>query len=176
VVKCLAPYHPDDAVENRLEQEAQLQSLYEAAQVSGHELLLELIPSRTLPKGDDAVLRGMKRLYNLGIYPEWWKLEALTPSQWRAVDALLAERDPYCRGVLVLGMNAPLAELKAALADARAARSFRGFAVGRTLWADPARAWLANELDDATLVSRVAANFAELAAAWPKQPAHAGTA
>jgi 5-dehydro-2-deoxygluconokinase len=118
----------------------------------------------------------MKRLYNLGIYPEWWKLEALTPSQWRAVDALLAERDPYCRGVLVLGMNAPLAELKAALADARAARSFRGFAVGRTLWADPARAWLANELDDATLVSRVAANFAELAAAWPKQPAHAGTA
>jgi len=176
IVKCLVPYHPDDAVENRLEQEAQLQSLYEAVQVSGHELLLELIPSRTLPKGEDTVLRGIKRLYNLGIYPEWWKLEAFTPSQWRAVDALLAERDPHCRGVLVLGMNAPLEELKAALADARAARTCRGFAVGRTLWAEPARAWLANEIDDASLVSRVAANFTELTAAWPKQPAHAEVA
>ncbi len=48
----------------------------------------------------DTVLRALKRLYNLGIQPEWWKLEpmARAPSGG-AVDALIAERDPYCRGV-----------------------------------------------------------------------------
>jgi hypothetical protein len=45
VIKCLVQLHPDDAVENRLEQEAQIKALYDAAQVSGHELLLEVIPS-----------------------------------------------------------------------------------------------------------------------------------
>jgi 5-dehydro-2-deoxygluconokinase len=41
----------------------------------------------------------LKRLYNLGIYPEWWKLEPMSATQWQAVDALIAERDPACRGV-----------------------------------------------------------------------------
>jgi 5-dehydro-2-deoxygluconokinase len=182
VVKCLVPYHPDDGVDNRLEQEAQVKTLYEAAQVSGHELLLEVIPPRNLPQGEDVIVRSVQRFYNLGIYPEWWKLEALTPDQWRQVDALLRARDPHCRGVLVLGLNAPVEELKLGLADARSAQTCRGFAVGRTLWADPARAWLAGSIDDATLVARVAANFADLIAAWRKgrqagsSPAHAKVA
>lgn len=168
VIKCLVPYHPDDAVDNRLEQEAQVKALYDAAQVSGHELLLEVIPPRSLPVGEDVIVRALKRFYNLGIYPEWWKLEALTPAQWRQVDALLHARDPHCRGVVLLGLNAPLDELKAGLADARTAQTCRGFAVGRTLWADPARAWLAGTIDDATLVKRVAENFADLIGAWLK--------
>jgi len=176
VIKCLVPFHPDDTVENRLEQEAQMKSLYDAAQASGHELLIEVIPARHLPDGDDVIVRALKRFYNLGIYPEWWKLEALTPAQWRLVDALLAERDPHCRGVLVLGLNAPLEELKASLTDARAAETCRGFAVGRTLWADPARAWLAGSIDDTTLVARVAENFADLIVAWPKAQESGGPA
>ena len=168
VIKCLVYYHPDDPVDHRLEQDAQIKALYDAAQISGHELLLEVIPPRQLVNGGDTIVRTLKRFYNLGIYPEWWKLEALTASQWRAVDALLAERDPYCRGVLVLGLSAPLAELKASLADTRDARTCRGFAVGRTLWADPARAWLSGAIGDAALMTQVAANFAELIDAWPK--------
>ena len=127
-----------------------------------------MIPPRHLPQSQDVIVRALKRFYNLGVYPEWWKLEALTPDQWRQVDALLRARDPHCRGVLVLGLNAPVEELKLGLADARSAQTCRGFAVGRTLWADPARAWLAGSIDDATLVARVAANFADLIAAWPK--------
>jgi 5-dehydro-2-deoxygluconokinase len=176
VIKCLVFYHPDDTVDNRLEQEAQLKALYDAAQGSGHELLLEVIPPNHLAAGEDVIVRSLKRLYNVGICPEWWKLEALDRAQWRAVDALLAERDPHCRGVLVLGLNAPLEELKASLAEARDARTCRGFAVGRTLWADPARAWLTGEIDDGALLTRVAANFTELIAAWPKGDAAAGTA
>ena len=82
VVKCLVQYHPDDPVEHRLEQEAQIRALYDAVQASGHELLLEIIPPKHLPRDEDTVLRALKRLYNLGIYPEWWKLEPMSPAQW----------------------------------------------------------------------------------------------
>ena len=50
-------YHPDDEVGNRLEQEAQVRAVYQMAQLSGHELLLEVIPSRKLPQQPDTVLR-----------------------------------------------------------------------------------------------------------------------
>ncbi len=170
VVKCLVAFHPDDAVETRLENEAQLKALYDAVQASGHELLLEIVPPKRLPRADDTVHRAMKRLYNLGIHPEWWKLEPMSAAQWRAVDALIAERDPYCRGVLLLGLNAPHDKLVAGFRDARSSRSCRGFAVGRTIFGEPARRWLAHEIDDAALVAAVRANYEALIRAWREAP------
>ncbi len=166
VVKCLVAYHPDDAIEHRLEQEAQIRALYDAVQASGHELLLEIVPPRESVRDEHTIYRALKRLYNLGIYPEWWKLEPLTPAQWQAIDALVAERDPYCRGVLVLGLNAPVATLAQGFAQARASRSCRGFAVGRTIFQAPAAAWLAGRDDDAALKRAVRANFEALIDAW----------
>jgi 5-dehydro-2-deoxygluconokinase len=166
VVKCLVKYHPDDAIENRLENEAQMRALYDAVQVSGHELLLEIIPPADLPRAPDTVLRALKRLYNLGIYPEWWKLEPMGAEQWRAIDALIAERDPYCRGVVMLGLNAPIEKLASSFREARASNTCRGFAVGRTIFHAPSQAWLAGKIDDRVLVQRVRANFEELIGAW----------
>jgi 5-dehydro-2-deoxygluconokinase len=166
VVKCLVQFHPDDPVPHRLEQETQLRSLYDAVQASGHELLLEVIPPRERAREADTVLRAMKRLYNLGIQPEWWKLEPMDAAQWQAVDALIAERDPYCRGVLLLGLNAAPEALADGFAAARSSRTCRGFAVGRTIFEAPARDWLAGRIGDAALVERVSANFAALIDAW----------
>ena len=166
VAKCLVYYHPDDAVEHRLEQEAQIRALYDAVQVSGHELLLEIIPPKHLPRGDDTVYRAVKRLYNLGIYPEWWKLEPMAPAQWQAIDALIAERDPHCRGVVLLGLNASVDTLAAGFRDARASTTCRGFAVGRTIFSEPSGAWLAGTIDDAELKRRVRATYEALIDAW----------
>ena len=166
VVKCLVRYHPDDSIDARLENEAQVRTLYDAVQASGHELLLEIIPPSTLPRAADTVYRALKRFYNLGVYPEWWKLESMPPAEWRAIDALIAERDPYCRGVVLLGLNAPADELAAAFGEARASRTCRGFAVGRTIFHEPSRAWLAGEIDDAALVERASAGFEKLIRAW----------
>jgi 5-dehydro-2-deoxygluconokinase len=166
VVKCLVRYHPDDALETRLENEAQVQALYDAVQASGHELLLEIIPPSGLRRTSDTVYRALKRFYNLGVYPEWWKLESMAAAEWRAIDGLIAERDPYCRGVVLPGLNAPHDKLVAAFREARDSATCRGFAIGRTIFHEPSRTWLANEIDDATLVERVRASFERLIAAW----------
>ncbi len=166
VVKCLVRYHPDETTETRLENEAQVRALHDAVQATGHELLLEIIPPSSLPRTSDTVLHALKRFYNLGVYPEWWKLEPMAAAEWRAIDALIAERDPYCRGVVLLGLNAPLDKLVAAFREARASATCRGFAVGRTIFRDPSRDWLAGEIDDSTLVERVRRSFEQLVGAW----------
>ena len=166
VVKCLVQFHPDDDVDNRLENEAQLKALHDAVQASGHELLIEIVPPQRLPSSPDVLLRAMKRLYNLGIYPEWWKLLPPAAGEWPALDALIAERDPWCRGVVLLGLNAPIETLARGFADAAKSRFCRGFAVGRTIFHGPAREWLAGTLDDAGLVAVVRANFDALIDAW----------
>ena len=135
-------------------------------QASGHELLLEIIPAKTLARSPDTVYRALKRLYNLDIYPEWWKLEPMSVAQWQAIDALIAERDPYCRGVVLLGLNASMDELSAGFRDARSSKSCRGFAVGRTIFQEPSRAWLAREIDDEALIRRVRTNFERLVETW----------
>ncbi len=178
VVKCLVHYHPDAPIEERVEQEAQLRSLYDAVQASGHELLLEVIPPKrdTLPAAPDTVLRSLKRLYNLGIQPEWWKLAPLAAEQWQAIDALIAERDPYCRGVVLLGLSAGVDALSEGFRAAAASRTCKGFTVGRTIFHEPSRAWLAGEIDDATLIASVRAIFETLIHAWREARAGAGAA
>lgn len=166
VVKCLVRYHPDDPIDRRLENEAQIGTLCEAVAASGHELLLEIIPTSGLPRGPDTLVRSLKRLYNLGFMPDWWKLEPMSADEWRAVDALIAERDPYCRGVLILGQSADVETLAQGFRDARGSRTCRGFAVGRTIFSAPARAWLANEIDDVAFRARVRDTFERLIDAW----------
>ncbi|WDD94460.1 5-dehydro-2-deoxygluconokinase [Burkholderia sp. FERM BP-3421] len=168
IVKCLVQYHPDEPLEQRLEQETQLRALYDAVQASGHELLLEVIPARHtgLPHAPDTVYRALKRLYNLGIQPEWWKLAPLDAVQWQAVDQLIAERDPYCRGVVLLGLSAPVEQMIGGFRAAAASATCRGFTVGRTIFHEPSRAWLANEIDDAALIAGVRGIFETLIGAW----------
>jgi 5-dehydro-2-deoxygluconokinase len=166
VVKCLVHYHPDDPVMLRLEQESQLLQLWAATRESGHELLLEVITPRT-GSGDaeDAVLRSLQRLYNLGLKPEWWKLAPMSEAGWARLAALVKARDPHCRGAVILGLNQPVAELVKSFAQARDP-IVKGFMVGRSLWAEPSRRWLANEIDDDALVDGVLRNFGELVRGW----------
>ena len=168
VVKCLVAYHPDDVIDRRLENEAQIRALCEATAASGHELLLEIIPPQGLPRPPDTILRALKRLYNLGFMPEWWKLEAMSAAEWRSVDALIAERDPHCRGVLILGQAGEVETLAQGFRDARDSTTCRGFAVGRTIFHAPARAWLAGEIDDAGFKAAARATFEALIDAWRK--------
>ena len=168
VVKCLVNYHPDDPDDLRLEQEARVLELWEATRESGHELLLEVIPPREVTAAgtaDAAVLRAVKRFYNLGFKPEWWKLAPMASASWATLAPLIAERDPQCRGVVILGLNQPLETLVAGFAQATHP-IVKGFMVGRTLWAAPSLRWLKGEIDDSAFVDEAAHNFATLVDAW----------
>lgn len=166
IVKCLVQYHPDDEPAHRLEQESQLRSLYDAVLASGHELLLEVIPPKDRPKTPHLIVRALERLYDLGIHPEWWKLESPTAEEWREIDALIERRDPYCRGVVLLGLSAPIDTLEQGFLAASASRTCRGFTVGRTIFHEPSRAWLSNEIGDRALIDQVRANFEALIGIW----------
>jgi 5-dehydro-2-deoxygluconokinase len=166
VVKCLVQFHPDEPIEQRIEQEAQLRALYDAVQESGHELLLEVIPPKSLPGGPDIVHRALKRIYNIGIYPEWWKLEPMDASQWQAVDALIEERDPYCRGVVLLGLSAPVEQMIEGFRAAAQSKTCKGFTVGRTIHYEASQAWLAGQIDDDEVIARVRRTFETLIRSW----------
>ena len=174
VVKCLVHYHPDDDVDLRLEQEASLQELWTATRDTGHELLLEVIPPRgqaaltdANPEADAdaAVLRAVTRLYTIGLKPEWWKLAPMQAAGWAALAALVAARDPQCRGAVILGLNQPLAKLARGF-EAATHPIVKGFMVGRTLWVAPAQDWLRGDASDESFVAAVAANFETLVDAW----------
>ena len=168
VAKCLVFYHPDDSTLLRLEQEQKVLELWEATRASGNELLLEIIlPKDKIVAGreDADVLRAVKRLYNLGIKPAWWKLAPMQATGWAALQALIDERDPYCRGAVILGLNQPMDHLVDSFRHATNP-VVKGFMVGRTLWADASLQWFKGGLDDAALIDVVARNFATLVDAW----------
>jgi len=166
VVKCLLFYHPDQPAEQRNLQERQAKELYQACCVSGHELLLELIPPRELAQDEDTLVRALERFYNLGIRPDWWKLPAPSAATWAKLSTLVKTRQPHCRGILLLGLDAPIEELKRDFANSVGVDICKGFTVGRTLWAKESYRWLANEIDDDQFVEQVGTNYFDLIEHW----------
>ncbi|MGM3175569.1 bifunctional 5-dehydro-2-deoxygluconokinase/5-dehydro-2-deoxyphosphogluconate aldolase [Dickeya lacustris] len=166
VVKCLVFFHPEDDSPLRLAQERQVAEVYRACCQSGHELLLEVILPADMPRSDALYLRAITRFYNLGIRPDWWKLPPLSRDGWQRLSALLHARDPYCRGVVILGLDAPLDRLREGFNAAAGQPVVKGFAVGRTLFAQPAQQWLRTDIDDEQLIDDIKHNYLQLIALW----------
>jgi 5-dehydro-2-deoxygluconokinase len=167
VVKCLVYYHPDDPPGLRERQERQLLRLQDAARKTRHELLVEIIASRGGLVDADTVPRVIRRLYDLGMKPDWWKLEPSdSETAWANIERAISTNDPYCRGVVLLGLSAPEDELIASFRVAAAVPIVKGFAVGRTIFADVAARWLAGAIDDEAAVADLARRFGTLIDAW----------
>ena len=174
-VKCLCFYHPDDPAELRAQQERELARVHDAARAAGRELLIEIIAGKHGTLGDSTVAFVLARLYALGIKPDWWKLEPQKgPVAWRAIEDVIKKHDEYCRGIVVLGLEAPEAELASAFRTASSTRLVKGFAVGRTIFADAADKWLSGKMTDDQAVADMAARFARLVNAW-EEVAHVQT-
>jgi 5-dehydro-2-deoxygluconokinase len=174
VVKCLVQYHPDDDAALKARQLRQLQRLFHAARATRHELLVEVIAASTGPVDDGTLASALGELYAAGLRPDWWKLEPQADAAaWAAIAAAIEAHDPLCRGVLVLGQSARPEALAAAFETAAGFDVIKGFAVGRTIFEAPARAWLAGEIDDAAATDRLAEGFAALMRSWRSAKARA---
>lgn len=177
VVKVLAFYHPDDEAELRGRQERQLLRLFDACRKTRHELLVEIIAPPGSAVDAMTIARALNRFYDLGIRPDWWKLEPMDdPSSWQNIEAVIARRDPFCRGVVLLGLSQPTETLIAAFEATAAVPVVKGFAVGRTIFHDAARAWLSGDIDDGAAVEALAAKLTTLVEAWRRARAAVGQA
>jgi len=143
-------------------------TLFEACRDTSHELLLEVIPPKDLPSDDSTVALALQRFYELGVNPDWWKLPSATPQGWSNMRQVIERNDPHCRGIVLLGLDAPPDELEASFAVAAKQPLCKGFAVGRTIFGTTAEDWFAGRLDDAAAVDRMAANYRHLIEVWQK--------
>jgi len=174
VVKLLVFCHPDDTAETRALQEQRVKHLYTSARRNNLEFLLEVIPSKVGAVDDTTTATLIQQFYDAGIYPDWWKLEPFkTDAAWRnAVDAI-ERHDPHTRGIVVLGLDAPEAELAASFALAAKQPLVKGFAVGRTIFGQAARDWMQGKITDDAAVETMVGNFSRLCEIWDAARAQA---
>lgn len=166
VAKCLVAYDPTHPPEFCRTQESSLRALQNAVNATGRRWLLEVIPPAFEQK-QSLVAEAVEALYRSGLYPTWWKLPALYGlEQWREIARVIRQYDPHCAGVIVLGLDQPLAKLTPKLKLAKDSGVGVGFAIGRSIWRQPAEKWFAKTLDDRAAVEAVKKEFEAVVATW----------
>jgi 5-dehydro-2-deoxygluconokinase len=111
----------------------------------------------------------IQQFYDAGVFPDWWKLEPFkTNAAWANAVAAIERNDPRTRGIVVLGLDAPEAELADSFALAAKQPLVKGFAVGRTIFGNAARHWLAGHISNREAVTEMAENYQRLCAIWDK--------
>lgn len=152
-----------------------IQRLYASARRNRLEFLLEVIPSIVSSVDDETTAVIIQKFYDAGVYPDWWKLEPLkTQEGWDNACMAIGRNDPNTRGIVVLGLDAPAQELFESFAIAAKQPLVKGFAVGRTIFGDSARAWLKGEISDAEAVDTMAVKYRALCDTWDKARASVG--
>ena len=169
VVKVLCFYHPDDDAETKSRQEDVVSRLFAATRRHRLEFLLEIILSNLGEVSDDTTAMVIHRFYDIGVRPDWWKLEPMKSAHaWSLSCDAIQARDPDTRGIVVLGLDSPTAVLEESFATAAKFDLVKGFAVGRTIFGDAARKWLAGQIDDTAAVQVMTEKYQDLCALWDR--------
>ncbi|MBV2143167.1 5-dehydro-2-deoxygluconokinase [Falsochrobactrum sp. TDYN1] len=169
VVKLLCFYNPQDTDDMKRQQEETVARLFAAARRNRLEFLLEVIPSKAGPVDDTTTAKVIERFYQIGVCPDWWKLEPMkTRAAWANACEAITRNDPHTRGIVVLGLDAPAEELEQSLKVAAGFDLVKGFAVGRTIFGDAARKWLSGAISDRDAVTDMAARYRRLCDVWDK--------
>ena len=159
--------HPEDDAQTREIQEQRVLQLYDACLANDRSLLLEVQATSGTIYDGDSVARLLGRFYEIGVRPDWWKVPPNPdPAVWERIGDVVRKHDPYCAGLLVLGQAMEEEKLVESFAAAASEPLCRGFAIGRSIYGEPARRWLAGEMDDEELVSSVADRYAHMNALW----------
>lgn len=167
IAKLMVYAHPDDPAELAARQWERVGDLARAAAAADRQFLVEFQAPAGIAPGAGYLRRMLSAAYDQGITPDWWKLPPIPDgAEWHDAAAVIAERDPTCHGMLVLGQTATPDALRAALAGAAGERAVRGFAIGRAIFGEPARAWLRGQMADGELIDQVADRFRATIRAW----------
>jgi 5-dehydro-2-deoxygluconokinase len=160
---------PAEVVEAQL---GQLEDLQQWCAAKGKPLVLEVLVSS--PAEDAAFERDgrprllaayIRRAYARGIVPQYWKIEGVPDAAaMRIVDDAIVEREGPRQ--LILGKGAALETVSTWFESARGAASAAGFAIGRTVYWEPACDYLLGRAAADDAVHRMAANYLAVIDLW----------
>ncbi len=176
-VKVLVRYNPDgDAALNRRQAErlARLTAwLHEHGRLFLFELLVPPTPEQLQAVGGDErlydrdarpglVVRAIEALQAGGVEPDIWKIEGLDTAA-ACAGVVEAARAGGRDGVvcIVLGRGADEAQVIEWLHVAASVPGFDGFAVGRTIWEDALRGFIAGSAERSETVRTIAQRYLE---------------
>lgn len=177
--KVLVRDNPDFDAADR---ERQLGALAEAAaglRDAGVPLLYELLVPPTQPQGSAAdydrdvrpelVAKVISDNQAHGIEPALWKVEGLETVEAARAVAAQARAGGRPSQLIVLGRDAPADRLNRWLRVASAVPDFAGFAIGRSIWEDPLRGFVASDQGEqatARVRTEIAACYLSFVAQW----------
>jgi myo-inositol catabolism protein IolC len=173
--KVLVRYNPEGDREMNARQAARLKTLSDWLHERGRKFLFELLvpaeSSQLEAVGGDAdrfdqelrpklMLGTIEELRGHGVEPDVWKIEGLDRSEdCRAVAELVragGRDDVMC---VVLGRGANAAAVESWLRAGAGVPGYRGFAIGRTIWWDPLKAYLGGSADRTEAARRISGTY-----------------
>jgi myo-inositol catabolism protein IolC len=165
---------PPDVVEAQL---TMLEDLQQWCSAKGKPLVLEVLVTGATEdaaferEGRPRLLADyIRRAYARKIVPDYWKIEGVPDAEaMRIVDSAILEREGPRQ--LILGKGAGLEAVGRWFESARDAASAVGFAIGRTVYWEPACEYLLGRAAADDAVHRMAANYLAVIELWRR--AHA---
>jgi 5-dehydro-2-deoxygluconokinase len=140
---------------------AEIQRVAALCLAQGRELLIE-----ALPPGEQSISNFLATLYEIGVKPDWWLIEALRDQEgWRGAADTVATHDSYCRGFIVAS---PSGEDQDDLAHTAVHPMVKGFVAGGALFRPAIGDWLSGRTNDATARRAIARTFGERVEAWDR--------
>ncbi len=187
--KVLVRYNPDDEPDLNARQLEKLGRLAEWLHGHGRKFLFELLVPATdeqLSKVDgdtdryDAELRPelmrrtIEEIQNAGIEVDVWKIEGVDAREDAQMLAEQARSGEGREGVtcVLLGRGASTEKVEQWLQQASGVDGFIGFAIGRSIWWDALKAFLAGDLERDAAASQIAENYLHFVQVYERQAVH----
>jgi myo-inositol catabolism protein IolC len=173
--KVLVRYNPDGEAAANREQRAKLKTLSDWLKEHERKFLFELLVPGEEPQlkavgGDpdrydselrpELMRRAIAEIQGAGIEVDVWKIEGV--DQRSDCEMLVAQARSGGRGgvvCVVLGRGADDAKVDHWLAQAAPVDGFVGFAIGRSIWWDPLKAYVDGKIERAAGARKIAENY-----------------
>jgi myo-inositol catabolism protein IolC len=189
--KVLVRYNPDGNAEENRVQLGKLKQLSDWLRQNERKFLFELLvpaePAQLESVGGDSnrydaelrpqlMRRAIAEIQDAGIVVDIWKIEGV--DERSDCEMLVAQTRAGGRdGVasVVLGRGADDAKVDHWLTQAAPVEGFIGFAIGRSIWWDPLKAYVDGKIERSEGARRIAENFLRFIAVYERAKASAGT-
>ena len=171
-VKVLFRFHTKMNPEDKKSQLTQLRKLSGVCSELKRKLMVELIIPEDFSQEDAstvnevALTEAIDEVYKEGIYPYWWKINALdSKEKWVKLNEVMDENDPEA-GVIFQYNYSQIEKLGTWFGAARSNSQSCGLAVGQSIFWEPWEKYINGNADDAEVISEVAERFQKLLKVW----------